>query len=63
MQEVISKITYHFLSLFKDDLSTQPEKGHLSTDDEEMLARSKRRKDNDDNTQGEILWSRSFTII
>ena len=62
MQEVISKITYHFLSLFKDDMSTQPEKGHLLIVDDELLAHSKRRKDNDDITQGEILWLKSFSI-
>ena len=60
--EVISKITYHFFSLFKDDMSTQSEKGHLSIVDEAMLVRSKRRKDNDDIADGEMFWSRSFSI-
>ena len=54
--ELSSKITYIFFILFKGDMSIHPEKGDLSTVDEEMLlASSKRRKDNDDISHGQIL--------
>ena len=54
--ELSSKITDNVLFLFKGDTSIHPEKGDLSTVDEEMLlVCSKRRKDNDDISHGQIL--------
>ena len=53
--ELSRKITYFFF-LFKVDMSIHPKKGDLSTVDEEMLlVSSKRRKDNDDISHGQIL--------
>ena len=54
--ELSSKRTYIFFFVFIGDMSIHPEKGDLSTVDEEMLmVCSKRRKDNDDISNGQIL--------
>ena len=54
--ELSSKRTYIFFFLFKGDFSIHPEKGDLSSVDEEMLlVCSKRKKDNDDISNGQIL--------
>ena len=53
--EYIANI-FFFIFLFKGDMSIHPEKGDLSTVDEEMLlVSSKRQKDNDDISHGQIL--------
>ena len=55
MLELSSKTPFFFF-LFKGDMSIHQEKGDLSTVDEEMLlVCSKRRKDNDDISNGQIL--------
>ena len=54
--ELSSKITDNVLFIFIGETSIHPEKGDLSIVDEEMLlVCSKRKKDNDDISNGQIL--------